>query len=63
MPAFVRDDLGGRELAPRRDVVGGPDEHADPGVAEREEVAHRLLDGDRVVARDAREPEAVDRRR
>ena len=48
------------DLAPRRDVVAWPDEQPDPCVAERDEVAHRLLHGDRVVARDAREAEAVD---
>jgi hypothetical protein len=38
----------------------GPIEEADPCVAERVEVAHRLLDGHGVVARDVREAEPVD---
>ena len=44
----------------RRDGTwsGGPSEQPDPRVAEREQVAHRLLDGDRVVARHPRERRA-----
>ncbi len=52
---------GSDELAVGRLVVGGTDEHPDPGVTERQQVAHRLLDGDGVVARDARKVEVPDR--
>ena len=58
----LHDRMGGGDLAVRRHVVGRSGEHADPRVAEREEVPEGLLDGDRVVARDPREPEALDRR-
>ena len=41
----------------------GPEHQADPRVAEREQVAHRLLDGHLVVAGHPRERQLVDRRR
>ena len=43
-------------------MVGRAEQESDPCVAERQEVPHRLLDGDRVVARDAGKAEAFDRR-
>ena len=62
-PGLGRERPRARDLAPRRHVVARTDEQADVGVAERDQVAHRLFDGDRVVARDAREAQPVDRRR
>ena len=49
---------GRGDLALRGHVVRRAQQQADPGVAEREEVAHRLLGGDRVVARHPREARA-----
>ena len=60
MPGLGRQDPGRGDLPPRRHVVGRADEQPDVRVTERDQVAHRLVDGDRVVARHARESEPVD---
>ena len=59
---LLREHAGRGELALRGHVVGGAEDEADALVAERDEVAPGLLDGDGVVAGDAREAEAVDGR-
>jgi hypothetical protein len=54
------DGAGGSELAPGRLVVRRTDQDADAGVTERKQVAHGLLHGHGVVARDAREVQVLD---
>jgi len=60
--AVVAQLLERGELARRRDVIRGPEHHADSLVAEGAEVRERLLHGAAVVDRDAREPEVGVRR-
>ena len=55
--------LAALELAPRRHVVARPEQQADPRVAERDQVAHRLLDRRPRSSHDTRrEAEPVDAR-